>query len=109
MERKTNHHNVYVVKLSKEVLQDRRFLNKNPGIDNDLQCYYVGMTGLTPEERFQNHKNGYKSSRIAKKYGECLVPRLYKKYNPMSYKQATVKEVNLASELRLKGHGVWQE
>ena len=20
--------------------------------------YYVGMTGLTPEERFQNHQNG---------------------------------------------------
>jgi predicted GIY-YIG superfamily endonuclease len=31
--------------------------------------YYVGMTGLSPEQRFQNHKNGRKAARIVKKHG----------------------------------------
>ena len=39
--------------------------------------YYVGMTGLSPEQRFENHKNGIKAARIVRRCGERLVPRLY--------------------------------
>jgi hypothetical protein len=65
--------------------------------------YYVGMTGLSPEQRFENHKAGVKASRIVKKFGERLVPRLYKHLNPMPYGRAKEMEVMLAESLRKRG------
>ena len=59
-----DHHNVYVVFL------------RNPKGDGKAG-YYVGMTGLAPEERFANHKAGIKSASIVRKYGVRLVPTLY--------------------------------
>ena len=50
--------------------------------------YYVGMTGLSPEQRFENHKNGIKAARVVRKFGERLVPKLYAHLNPMSYEEA---------------------
>jgi hypothetical protein len=32
----------------------------------------VGMTGLSPEQRFANHKAGIKASSIVKRFGERL-------------------------------------
>ena len=101
------HHNVYVIELSPGVLYDKKFVQENWGFKRSLPCYYVGMTGLTPEERFDNHKEHYKSSRIAYKYGVRLVPELYEKYNPMTYKEAVKKEIELTDELKKQGHGVW--
>jgi predicted GIY-YIG superfamily endonuclease len=57
------HHHVYVVFL------------RNPRGDGRAG-YYVGMTGLTPDERFANHKNGIKGASIVKRCGERLVPKL---------------------------------
>ena len=56
-----NHHHVYVVFL------------RNPKGDGKAG-YYVGMTGLTPEQRFANHKAGIKSASVVRKYGVRLVP-----------------------------------
>ena len=69
--------------------------------------YYVGMTGLTPERRFQNHKAGRKAARIVTRYGERLVPRLYAHLNPMSYAKAVEMEVALAESLRKRGYVVF--
>lgn len=69
--------------------------------------YYVGMTGLTPERRFQNHKEGRKAARIVTRYGERLVPRLYAHLNPMSYAKAVEMEVALAESLRKRGYVVF--
>jgi len=102
------HHNVYVIELSPVVLSDKRFLYENRGFDRSLPCYYVGMTGLTPEERFENHRNDHKSSYIAHRYGVRLVPELYEQYNPMTYEEAVMQELELTAELRQRGHGVWQ-
>lgn len=88
------HHSVYVVYL------------RNPTGDGRAG-YYVGMTGLTPEERFANHKNGIKSARVVRKYGERLVPRLYAHLNPMPYAQAKQMEVFLADSLRKRGFVVF--
>ena len=55
---------------------------------------YVGMTGLTPEQRFENHKNGIKAASVVEKYGERLVPKLYEHLNPMSYGAAKAMEVS---------------
>ena len=52
------------------------------------------MTGLTPEQRFENHKQGIKAARIVKRCGERLVPRLYAHLNPMPYAKAVEMEVD---------------
>jgi len=88
------HHAVYVVYL------------KDPKGDGKAG-YYVGMTGLTPEERFQNHKNGVKAASIVRKHGVRLVPKLYEHLNPMPYEKAKAMETVLADSLRKRGYQVF--
>ena len=86
----SDHHHVYVVFL------------RNPKGDGKA-AYYVGMTGLSPEQRFANHKAGVKAARIVRKHGERLVPRLYQHLNPMPYVRAKEMEAMLADSLRKRG------
>jgi hypothetical protein len=65
------------------------------------------MTGLSPEERFENHKRGIKAARIVRKFGERLVPKLYAHLNPMKYKKALEMEAILANSLRKRGFQVF--
>jgi len=88
------HHSVYVVYL------------RNPTGDGKAG-YYVGMTGLSPEQRFENHKNGVKAARVVKRCGVRLVPRLYAHVNPMSYAKALAMEGFLADSLRKRGFVVY--
>jgi predicted GIY-YIG superfamily endonuclease len=90
----SDHHHVYVVYL------------RNPKRDGKA-AYYVGMTGLTPEQRFENHKTGVKAARVVKKFGERLVPKLYAHLNPMSFAKATRMEALLAESLRKRGFVVY--
>lgn len=104
-----SHHSVYIIELNRDVCKESSFIAENPDFNRSLPCYYVGITGLEPEKRFLNHKEGYKSSRIVKKYGRRLVPELYESFNPMTYEQAKSMEITLARLLRFVGHGVWQK
>jgi predicted GIY-YIG superfamily endonuclease len=88
------HHNVYVVYL------------RNPTGDGKAG-YYVGMTGLTPEERFANHKAGIKAAGVVKRFGVRLVPRLYEHLNPMRYDRALRMEAAIADSLRKRGFQVF--
>ncbi len=101
-------HNVYVVGLDKAILNERKFVKENPDHDPKKACLYVGMTGLSPDKRFENHKKGYKASKYVKKYGRWLRRRLYEKYNPMTHQEAKRMEKELARKLRVKGHAIWQ-
>lgn len=92
--RARGHHSVYVVYL------------RNPKGDGRAG-YYVGMTGLTPEERFRNHKNGVKAAGVVRRCGERLVPKLYAHLNPMPYAKAVEMEARLAGELRALGYQVF--
>jgi len=65
------------------------------------------MTGLSPEQRFENHKAGVKAARVVRKYGERLVPKLYTHLNPMPYKKAQEIEAMLAESLRKRGYLVF--
>ncbi len=65
------------------------------------------MTGLSPEQRFENHKHGRKAVRIVTRCGERLVPRLYAHLNPMPYAKAQEMEVALADSLRKRGYTVY--
>jgi len=90
----SKHHHVYVVALE--------------GIPGGTgQEIYVGMTGLSPEVRFANHKRGYKAARVVKKYGVRLLPELYEHMNPMSWENAARMEVLYAQQLRRRGYTVY--
>jgi hypothetical protein len=102
------HHSVYVVLLSKDVLYEAKFRRCNPDYDLARPCVYVGMTGQSPDIRFDKHKAGLKANRYVKKYGIRLMPELYEVYNPMPYEAALDMEIELAIHLREKGYGVWQ-
>lgn len=69
--------------------------------------YYVGMTGLTPEQRFENHKSDVKAAGVVRRYGERLVPKLYAHLNPMPYEKAKAMETILADSLRKRGYVVY--
>ena len=102
------HHSVYVIELSRDVLYEQRFRKSNPDYVTGKPCVYVGMTGLSPDLRFDKHKAGIQSNRYVKKYGVRLLPSLYAVYNPMPYDAARDMEVELAIALREQGFGVWQ-
>ena len=101
-------HNVYVVELDPVVLKIRRFRARNPGYRKGQPCVYVGMTGLPPGERFQNHKAGVKANWYVKKFGRGLLPELFAHLNPMPYEAAQQMEQDLADELQEQGYAVWQ-
>ncbi len=101
-------HNVYVVALDPAVLKVRSFRRRNPAYQKGFPCVYVGMTGLPPGERFQNHKAGIKANRFVRDFGTGLLPELFEYLNPMPYEAAQQMEVELAEELRGKGYAVWQ-
>jgi len=64
------HHNVYVVELSRSVLPSSKALFI--GFPS-MPCVYVGLNGLTPEQRFEKHRSGHKSSNKVYKYGVRLL------------------------------------
>jgi hypothetical protein len=92
--RRPFHHRVYVIRL------------ENPRGDG-RDGYYVGMTGLALDARFANHKRGYKSAGIVRKYGVGLAWDLFDGIPAMSYKEAALAEPNLADDLRDLGHVVY--
>ena len=100
------HHHVYVVLLDPAVLKNGKVLRANPKRDPAKPCIYVGMTGLKPEERFQNHKRGIKAARVVQRNGLRLLPELYHYLNPMPFEAAAQMERELAEELRAQGYTV---
>lgn len=102
------HYHVYVVELSKDVLDEPRFRKSNPGYVEGQPCVYVGMTGLDPDVRFDKHKAGIQANRYVTQYGLRLLPDLYEAFNPMRYEEAQAREVEIGIDLRSAGFGVWQ-
>jgi len=100
------HHNVYVILLDPKASRHRTILRSNPNRDAAKPCVYVGMSGLPPEHRFENHKHGYKAAWVVEKYGVRLLPELYEHLNPMPYEAALQMESELAEDLRNEGYTV---
>jgi len=101
-----DHHHVYVVLLDPAVGKLRKVRGENQKRDQKKPCVYVGMTGLTPEERFSNHKAGIKDSPLVQRYGVRLMPELYAHLNPMPFEAAAQMEKDLAEDLRRAGYTV---
>jgi len=101
-----DHHNVYVVLLDPAAGKIRTVRLANSNRDRKKPCVYVGMTGLSPEERLANHKAGIKAASVVKHYGTGLLRELYEHLNPMPYEAAAKMEVDLAEDLRRAGYTV---
>jgi len=106
---------VYVIELSRSVYSEStKFREANPQFNGVLECLYVGMTSKSPQLRFKQHKEEVLSkkgkslaSSIVKKYGLYLRPSLFENIDPMTKKDALLKEKELALELRRKRYAVW--
>ncbi len=100
------HHCVYVVLLDEIAAKLRTVRALNPKRDPKKPCVYVGLTGLDPSVRFQNHKAGIKASPIVKRFGLRLLPELFEHLNPMPFDVAVKMEAELAEDLRNEGYVV---
>jgi hypothetical protein len=103
------HHRVYVIELGADVRGDFAFRSRNPDIRSDLDCLYVGGTGLAPEERFDNHRAGHKSSWYVTQFGLRLRPDLYEQFPAVRWDQVPFLESTYAALLRSWGYRVWQK
>lgn len=101
------HHHVYVVLLDAAAAKSRRARTRNRNPDSNKPCVYVGMTGLQPEERFWNHRNGEKAAGIVRRFGLRLLPELFAHLNPMPFEAAAQMEKELAEDLRKQGYTVF--
>ena len=69
--------------MDKEVVKSKKFRKRNPNMNPNKTCFYVGQTANDPDIRFKQHKEGYKSNSFVRKYGLSLRRRKYKRYNPI--------------------------
>jgi hypothetical protein len=90
---------VYVIQLD-----DAVGARDNPGYPS----VYVGQSVRPPRERFEQHKRGYRASRVVRKHGRWLRSRLFEQYNPLPSRGAAEHaERELGSRLRKKGYTVY--
>ena len=66
---------VYVIEL------DSAAFGKSVGT-----CFYVGETYQTPEERFRQHKAGFKAARVVKRFALKLRPDLYEMFPRVAHR-----------------------
>lgn len=103
------HHHIYVIELHPDVALNPKFSRANPGYVPGRLCVYVGMTGLDPDTRFDQHMAGIKANHFVTRYGVQLLPQLVSHLKqPMSYADAQYMEVDTGIRLRGQGYGVWQ-
>lgn len=68
---------------------------------------YVGQTGKTREERFAEHKAGYRASRHVRNHGISLLDRLHSHIDNLETAEADRIEADLANAFRMKQ--IWTE
>mgnify|MGYP001062691866 CR=1 FL=1 len=114
-------HRVYAFFMNEDVLDKNKFREANPNYHKDKPCVYVGMTGKTLEERYEEHtnpqnKNYSKGSKWMKRHGvrgfsQALAVNLLSHPNisreTLTYGEALQNEKLYAEWLSSKGYGVW--
>jgi predicted GIY-YIG superfamily endonuclease len=101
------HHSVYAIELDPVVWKNRTFRQRNPGGASG-GCLYIGVTGLTPEQRFERHRTGTQSARYVRLHGLRLRLDLVEGFSRLPYPIAAAMEPALAAWLRAQGFAVWQ-
>ncbi len=107
--------NLYVIKLDEKAnLYNPHSATHDNERQNTGECVYVGCTYLTPEERFEQHKNDRRSNKkMRREYFITLLPKLYEWENTCdqrgleTYAEASRREIQLAQKLESKGYIVW--
>ena len=99
-------HSVYAIELDRVVWKSRAFRERNPG--GRGECLYIGVTGLSPERRFERHRMGTQSGRFVRAHGLRLRLDLVEGFSRLPCRIATCMEPKLAAWLRAQGFGVWQ-
>ena len=99
--------NLYVIRLKKSILTNRRFMSRNPDYMPGRPCVYVGLSFHAPSERLAQHLSGTRSASIVRRFGKNLVPSECRVIGPMSRQRAQNKEAALAERLRTRGFAVW--
>jgi hypothetical protein len=103
----TGLHAVYVVALQPEVINTRKFAQKNPGYRPGQPCYYVDVTDLAIDLRFDQLMHGIKGSAFVRMHGIALRPDFTADIPPTRFEVAVENESNIAGSLRAEGCGVW--
>ena len=98
---------IYVIRLKNRVINDPRFRQRNAQYILKNPCVYVGMTYLSAEERYEQHKNGIHSARIVRNYHRDLMNSECRRTRPITQRRALKREAALAQNLRERGWGVW--
>ena len=101
-------HSIYAIELDRAVLKNRAFRERNPGAAAGVCCLYVGVTGLTPEARYERHRAGTQSGRFVRTHGRRLRLDLVEGFSRLPYRIAAAMEPKLAAWLRAQGFAVWQ-
>ena len=101
------HHSLYAIELDPAVMKHRAFRDRNPG-GATAGCVYIGVTGLSPEQRFARHRDGTQSSRFVRAHGQRLRLDLVEGFTRLPYRIAATMEPRLAAWLRAQGFAVWQ-
>ena len=101
------HHSVFAIELDRGVWKKRAFRERNPG-GAASGCLYIGVTGLTPEDRFERHRMGRQSGRFVRAHGVRLRLDLVEGFSRLPYRIAACMEPRLAAWLRAQGFAVWQ-
>lgn len=100
---------IYVIRLNPEVRTAKRFREANPMASENAECLYVGMTSCSAEERFAQHKRGYKACAFVRKHGLALAPELVPETGLLPLAAAKRLEIDHAESLRTRGFAVWQK
>jgi predicted GIY-YIG superfamily endonuclease len=100
-------HSIYAIELDPAVWKHRAFRDRNPGFASGGHLY-IGITGLTPEERFERHRTGTQSGRFVRTHGIRLRLDLVEGFSRLPYRIAVCMEPKLAAWLRAQGFAVWQ-
>ena len=98
-----------MIRLDPDVMKTKRYRDANPSDRQNGECLYVGMTSCSAEERFDQHKRGYKACSLVKKHGIALAWDLFPKVDLVPVKLACGLEIDHANALRELGYGVWQK
>jgi len=98
---------VYVVALEAEVMDTRKFAEKNPGYRPGQRCYFVDVTDLAVDLRFDQHMHGIKDNAFVRMHGIALRPDFTVDFPPSPFGVAVEREAEFARSLRREGCGVW--
>ena len=100
-------HSVYAIELDRVVWKNRAFRERNPG-GAAAGCCDIGVTGLTPERRFERHRVGTQSvassAPMASGYGSISL----KGSRGCRTGLPACMEPKLAAWFRAQGFAVWQ-